>query len=103
MLVDVPASGATVVPPFRFAGVGLDLYEATFTWTLTADGGGVLAEGVVTTSGQAGWSTFDEVVAAEAAGAGPVRAGLTVIVVSAETGAVDWQRTYPVDLAGGDA
>jgi spore germination protein GerM len=102
VLVDEPASGATVVPPFRLAGVAHDLFEATFEWRITTADIGIVAEGFVTTSGQIGWSTFDEVVGGAAMGAGPVRAGLTVFVVSAETGAVAWERTYPVELAGVD-
>jgi germination protein M len=102
VLVDEPASGATVVPPFRLVGVAHDLFEATFEWRITTTDIGTVTEGFVTTSGQIGWSTFDEVVGGGAMGAGPVQAGLTVFVVSAETGAVVWQRTYPVALAGVD-
>jgi spore germination protein GerM len=102
VLVDEPASGATVVPPFRLAGVAHDVFEATFEWRITTADIGTVTEGFVTTSGQIGWSTFDEIVGGGAVGAGPVRAGLTVFVVSAETGAVVWQRTYPVELAGVD-
>jgi spore germination protein GerM len=102
VLVDEPASGATVVPPFRLVGVAHDLFEATFEWRITTTDIGTVTAGFVTTSGQIGWSTFDEVVGGGAMGAGPVRAGLTVFVVSAETGAIAWQRTYPVELAGVD-
>jgi hypothetical protein len=86
-------SGAAIVPPFRLAGDTDAPGGSTVRWRLTSETG-TTAEVVV----PIGEGALDEVdTAVVPAG----RGGLSIIVEDAETGAVTWQRTHPVDVEGG--
>ncbi len=96
IFVDEPALGQTVVAPFRFAGLGENLFEATFTWELSVGGEDLVEDGFVTTSGQIGWSDFATEIGEPVGEARLLY--LTVFETSAETGEITFLRAYPIEV-----